>query len=480
MEEGVGAELQMKKKVLDFIKKYQMIQSGDRVCAGFSGGADSVCLLVVLQELSGELGFCLEAVHVNHNLRGAESDADQVFAEEFCRRRGIPLHLYSCFVKDRARDRRCGLEEAGRYARHEAYRDCAEKFGIQKIALAHHQNDAAETLLFHLARGTSLTGLAGIRPVRDRIIRPLLCVSRAEIEAELRSRGLAWRTDSSNLQDVYTRNCIRHQVLPVLETAVNARTVAHMAAAGEDLLEADAFIREEAKKRERQFCRFADGKGWLLETGLREEAPLLVRRVILSVLGKASGSLRNLERVHIESVEALFYGQTGKRVSLPGHLLAVREYGGVRIRQEADAPETVPCPEKTGLSGEGVYHFREFTADCRLCVPGEKIPEKTYTKWLDYDRISNGLVLRTRRPGDYVVISRLGGRKKLKDYMIDEKIPRRERESILLLASGSEIFWVVGYRISESCKVRESTERVMRIQITGGYADEREDKGSDR
>ena len=101
-------------------------------------------------------------------------------------------------------------------------------------------------------------------------------------------------------------------------------------------------------------------------------------------------------------------------------------------------------------------------------------------KWLDYDRISNGLVLRTRRPGDYVVISRLGGRKKLKDYMIDEKIPRRERESILLLASGSEIFWVVGYRISESCKVRESTERVMRIQITGGYADEREDKGSDR
>ena len=156
----------MKKKILEFIRKYQMIRPGDSVCVGFSGGADSVCLLELLYELREELSIRLEAVHVNHNLRGRESDGDQDFAEEFCRKRGIPLHLYSFEVKKMAGNLGCGLEEAGRQARRNAYGDCVRRLGGARIALAHHQNDLAETLLFHLSRGTSLEGMAALRPVR--------------------------------------------------------------------------------------------------------------------------------------------------------------------------------------------------------------------------------------------------------------------------------------------------------------------------
>lgn len=463
----------MKKKVLNFIRKYQMIVRGDKVCVGFSGGADSVCLLQMLTELKDEIGFRLEAVHVNHNLRGGESDGDQRFAEEFCRDRGIPLHLYSCPVAETAKQNGWGLEEAGRHVRQEIYGECRSRFGIHKIALAHHQNDLAETLLFHLARGTSLEGMAAVRPVRGEIIRPLLCVTREEIEEELRRRGMAWRTDSSNLKDDYTRNCIRHQVIPVLQEKVNRRAVGHMAAAGGDLVEAAEFVRGEAEKRRERWTKAAAG-GCLLKDGLAMEPALLAGMVILSSLEKVSGRKKDIGREHIESVRALFEKQAGKSVSLPYGVAAVREYGGILLTRDCRASGKTDegAEEEIAVAGEGTYRIGAYTADCRICKREEKIPEKAYTKWLDYDRISNGLVLRTRRTGDYLTVNSAGGRKKLKDYMIDEKIPRRDRDGIPLLASGHEVFWVIGHRIGESCKIREDTERVLRIQITGGNINE--------
>ena len=472
MEESIECKRQMKKKVLEYIRKYQMVSPGERICVGFSGGADSVCLLVILQELSEELGIELEAVHVNHNLRGDESDEDQSFAEEFCRYRGIPLHLYSFPVAETAKKQGTGLEEAGRSARQQAFEDCRQSFGADKIALAHHRNDSAETLLFHLARGTSLAGLTGIRPVTGDVIRPLLWAGRQEIREELGSRKISWREDSSNLSNAYTRNFIRHKVIPALEE-MNSRAVEHIAAAGEDLLAAEGFLATECGKREKKYCRKTPAGDWLIDAALAEEPEFLMRKVIFSVLGKAAGSGKDLGRSHVLSVEALFRGRTGSRIRLPGKLAAVREYGGIRIGnlEERSRPAGIPLPE-IPVMGPGKYLLQAGFLDCCLCKREEKIPEKKYTTWLDYDRIKNGLVLRTRKPGDYLIINRSGGRKKLKDYMIDAKIPREERDRILLLASGSQIFWVVGYRISESCKVTEETRQVMRIQITGGYTDE--------
>ena len=202
----------MREKVRAFMEQYHMVMAGERVLLGLSGGADSVCLFHLLRELQEPLGFSLLAVHVNHNLRGAEAGRDAAFAENLCREYDVPFYLYSCPVEKIAKEKHLSTEEAGRVARQEVFAACAKEQGAVKIALAHHQDDVAETMLHHLARGTSLAGLASLRPVRGNVIRPLLCVGRKEIRQELESRKCSWCEDSTNAEDAYTRNGIRHHV----------------------------------------------------------------------------------------------------------------------------------------------------------------------------------------------------------------------------------------------------------------------------
>ena len=195
----------MREKVRAFMEQYHMVTAGERVLLGLSGGADSVCLFHLLRELQEPLGFSLLAVHVNHNLRGAEAGRDAAFAENLCREYDVPFYLYSCPVEKIAKEKHLSTEEAGRAARQEVFAACAKEQGAVKIALAHHQDDVAETMLHHLARGTSLAGLASLRPVRGNVIRPLLCVGRKEIRQELESRKCSWCEDSTNAEDAYTR-----------------------------------------------------------------------------------------------------------------------------------------------------------------------------------------------------------------------------------------------------------------------------------
>lgn len=542
----------MRERILAYIRRYHMVEEGDLVCVGLSGGADSLCLLVILQELSEELGIRLQAVHVNHGLRGEESDQDQAFTERLCREREIPLFVYVRRVGEIARELGVGTEEAGRLVRQQIYLQCMQEHGSTKIALAHHQNDLAETLLFHLARGTSLRGLGAIRPVNGFLIRPLLCVSRGELEQELRSRGMTWRTDSTNLQDQYTRNCIRHHLIPSLVDEVNAQAVAHMAQAAEDLAQADDFLREEARRRMQELVREEKG-GICLSEDFCKLPDILQGYLVVECLERLEGSRKDLTRTHVGLVKQLADRQTGKCISLPGGITGVREYGGIflgresadrgrglaaaaspgektaslgkgsaaglspmeqsegfgQVKQSGQQPAasgqgtrmgdlpvdfSVLLSEKSLRTGAGVeFPLGQGQLFCRLLnlermeeaennqqdqqeypgkaepIPeGGKIPQKKYTKWLDYDKMKTGLVVRTRRAGDYLVVNSSGGRKKLKDYLIDQKIPRRERDSIPLLASGSEIYWVAGYRISESCKVDRDTRQVLYIEIRGG------------
>ncbi len=458
-------------KTWNYICTHKLILPGETVLAGVSGGADSICLLVLLKELGERHGFSVHAVHVNHKLRGEESEWDQAFVEEFCRVREIPLHCFSYPVEEMARKMQTGIEDAGREARRQAFALCRKKLGAQKTALAHHRRDQAETVLFRLARGSSLGGLAGIRPLQDGVIHPLLFAEKEEILLELEQRGLTYRTDSSNLTEHYTRNCIRRRVLPVLEEKVNERCVFHMAEAAEDLAETEDFLkRMAAPVRDR--CLLQKGQEVLIRTELLEEEAVLRRYVLMDALELASGGRKNLGREQIRQLQDLLEGGTGRRNDLPGRLEAVRTYEGVLLRQRrkktADRKEEiswkfpVPEPGKYGSCRVGKWRV---TYRLLSGVPGE-IPEKTYTKWLDYDKIKDNLEFRTRRSGDYLVTGEAGGRKKLKAYFIDEKIPAEKRETVLLLASGSRIFWVAGYRISQDCKITEQTEKVLEITVS--------------
>lgn len=482
----------MQKKILEFIRKHQMIAPKETCLVGLSGGADSVCLLYILYYLQQELDCKLQAVHINHNIRGEEALRDAEFSRKLCEELQIPYYEYSYPVEEMAKKAHLGTEEMGRILRKQAYQECMQAHGGEKLALAHHQNDLAETCLFHLARGTSLDGLASLRPVRGHVIRPLLDTSRDEIVSWLTQQKICWCEDSTNRQDDYTRNQIRHHVLPVLEAQINSQAVKHIAALSEDVLETADYLQQQTEKLRERVVRRTD-QGIELHNECRTEHKILVRRLILDAIASLAAGRKDITREHVESVCRLFDMETGKQISLTKGIVARRVYEGVTLQHAA-------CNR-----GEG-QEFQNREADCEIHLGGfveadtftwrdydihvnvlksevkvndekieagnEIIPEKTYTKWFDYDKIVPNAVFRTRRNGDYLVINQSGSHKKLKDYLIDCKVPREKRDDLLLLAIGSEVLWVVGYRIGESAKISKDTKKILQIKVDGGNTNE--------
>ena len=222
---GRGMQQILEKQVKEYCDRHQMLERGDRVVLGVSGGADSVCLLFVLLALRRELDLQLHVVHVNHGIR-IEAGEDAAYVSALCEAHQVPFYLYEKDIPALAKEWSCSEEEAGRRVRYEAFEEVLRQQCCQKIAVAHNSNDRAETMLFHLFRGTGLTGLAGIRPVRGQIIRPLLCVDRAQIETYLTEKQISYRHDATNDCDDYTRNKIRHHILPYAEQEIVKGSVA--------------------------------------------------------------------------------------------------------------------------------------------------------------------------------------------------------------------------------------------------------------
>ncbi len=485
----------MYEKIKAYICRHSMIKKEDVVIAGVSGGADSVCLLLILEKLKTEWDFGLAVVHVNHCLRGEAADADEAFVQELCAKMDIPLLCVRENVKAYAEQYKLSEEESGREVRRAAYRQAMDIYGGTKIALAHHMDDNAETMLLNLARGTGMKGMAGIRPVNGSYIRPLLAVRRNEIEEYLRKHHMVYQTDSTNLEDAYTRNRIRNHVIPYLENHVNRKTVEHMQEYAEQMELASAYMNRQTDKLWKA-CVKETGAGYqiALESFLKEDKalhPYLIRRVI----AMAAGREKDIESVHVRSVEDLCDRQSGKQVMLPYGLEAVREYDKIWIRQRkmsAGRKEAGVTGVETGNDVSGEF------AEVLLCRPGEetfdrktaegiqlrvfsceKIPdafeERLYTKWFDYDIIQNNVVLRGRRSGDYLQIDAQGHTQKLKNYLINAKIPKGQRDKVPLIAVGQEILWIIGYRQNQKYQITEHTKRILEIQVEdyGGKEDGR-------
>ena len=456
-------------KVSDFIREHHLIVRGDRVIAGVSGGADSVCLLFCLKALSEKEGFELHAVHVHHGIRGREADEDECFVREMAEKLQVP---YKAFFEDApafAAAQKRSEEEAGRILRKRAFADYIREIGAARavIALAHHRDDLAETVIFQLARGSGLAGLAGIRPkVEDgniTVVRPLLGVSRGEIETFLREKEIPWRTDRTNLTDAYTRNRIRHHVLPYLEKEIHGGAAAHIAANALLAGDALAFIEEEAAKRSRAYVKEKDGV-CLSEKVFSEETPFMVSYILRLCLQKVSPHQQDITAKHIEDLRHLAGTQNGKRIDLPGNLTAERTYEGLRFFKKELSEKAAAAINETLAEGKSAvtpeWTFRCGT-DPEIRLP---IPEKTYTKWIDFAIIADELRVRTRRPGDFITVRADGARKKLSDFMTDVKMPHSLRDRLPLVADGQEIIWIPGYRLNERYKVTEKTGKVLRIE----------------
>lgn len=460
-------------KVRTFMEENEMLRPGDRVLAGVSGGGDSMAMLSVLMQYVEEQNFLLEVVHVHHGIRGTEADGDQALVQEFCGEHGICCHVYHYDVPELAREAKMGHEEMGRIVRRRAFEDAAKSVDDGRrvrIALAHNQNDLAETMLHNMARGTGIRGLGGIRPVNGNCIRPVLCLKRSEIDHYLEENRIPYVTDSSNLEDSYTRNRIRHHLLPLIEEEINREAVSHMAEMSGLLCQAEDYLTKCGKELLSQ-CEREQG-GYLLTEEFFRKEPILQSYAVLEALGSFPAGRKDIGAIHVRQILNLREKQTGKKVSLPGGICARKEYSGIRICMEEREMENL-SEKEWALPVPGVLHcpLGDFSTEI-FSYFGQKISEKKYTKWMDYDKIKKNLSVRTRRSGDSLVISSEGSRKKITRCMIDDKIPASQRERIPLLVCGTDVLWIAGGRISEKYKITPETERVLEVRYQGGYQDE--------
>ena len=315
----------MQKKIKIFLEKYHMIEQGDHIVAGISGGADSVCLLLILKELRETMDFELTAVHVEHGIRGEESLRDAAFAEKFCQEQQIPFLTFSVDAPKKAKEDRQTLEEAARELRYDCFYQACQSCGGNKIAVAHHGDDCAETMLFHLSRGTGIRGLCGIAPMRDAasdqaepvsgkktypVIRPMLGVARSEIEQFLEEQGQTYCTDSTNMDVTLARNRIRSKILPEL-SAINPQTVQHMVRTAGYLEEVCDFLDEAAWEagKEGVICSYERDRIREIRISAEKFAvlhPVLQKNLLHRLLGEIAGSRKDITALHIDGVCGLF------------------------------------------------------------------------------------------------------------------------------------------------------------------------------
>lgn len=465
-------------KIMTYMSENRMLQPGDTVIAGVSGGADSVCLFHVLEKLQSRIGFKLCVVHVNHGIRKAAGE-DEAYVKALCEASGIPFHAVFVNVPEYAKEHGIGEEEAGRILRYQAFEEEGKRLAKPnyRIAVAHNQDDQAETILFRLFRGTGPHGLVGMLPVQGRIIRPLLETSRGEIEEYLAKEGISFRTDETNEKDEYARNRIRHHILPYAREqlcANSSQNICHMA----------KLLREQEEHLLREELQAFEEGTRELETGIfvdksyyERQTEYMKKRIFHRAFATLTNFAKDIGRVHVESVCELMESQVGKSLCLPEGIRASRVYEGIELCRESNKGEAqAECDALTELCidlsrEKGDYFFAGFhifferfdTADMPGFLNG--IPKKNCEKWFDYAKIQESLLCRYRREGDYLTVTAQGGTKNLKDYMINEKIPAKERDRVLLFAQGSHIMWVVGKRISESFKVTAETKTILKITV---------------
>jgi tRNA(Ile)-lysidine synthase len=515
----------MLNKVKQYIESNRMLRKNEKVVLGVSGGADSVCLFFVLLALRDFYQLELHVVHVNHMIRGEEADTDQRYVEKICKENNIPFHCVKEDVKQIAKEQHLSEEEAGRNIRYHAFETVRVEYNCDVIAVAHNSNDCAETMLFQLVRGSGLTGLTGIPATRDRIIRPLLCVTRMEIEEFLHDRGIPYQTDATNLETEYTRNKIRLHVLPYIEENINNRAISHIVKSAQMLKEVEEFVEKQTNICYNKFVQFTDGKYYFEREQFLKEDIVIQKTVVRKILRNLGGQLKDIESIHIEDICNLATKGVGKKIDLPYSIVAYNDYKNliltnsvvINFNNDTTNRELYPLVEQSLEnsfdfskqndvihlpSGEKlgylIYTLNQYDKNnildknqsfwdtnqnvvpdfvLQACQNTEFYKEykksminirNGYTKCFDYDKIKNAVQLRTRREGDYMQIDAKGGTKKVKSIFIDKKIPLRDRNLIPLLADGNHIMWILGSRISEAYKINKGTKTILIVYLFGG------------
>lgn len=472
----------MEDKIHKFIEEHQMLSTGDHCIVGVSGGADSVCLFLILEALSKEMDITLHVVHVNHLLRGDAADQDEAMVKALCEKNHVPFHVFHMDVQALAKEWKMTVEEAGRTVRYQCFGQVAE--GIRKkeksdsscrIAVAHNQDDLAETVIMNLLRGTGMAGVSGIPPVRGQIIRPLLCCSRQEIETYLNIHQQPFCVDASNFEMDYSRNKIRHRILPYMKE-MNCAAVEHLCNFADVSRQYQVFVDKQVEEWIERNCidYQSDALKYIVHIDDLQKADHLIENLVLKkLIGLCCGGEKDIGNSHIEEVKKLYCSISGAKIMLPNGAQVVNRYGKLCFCHKEMLPKETESMAPVHINKEGIYplpNSDEVLVVSYLDKPVHiDLIKKVYTKFIDYDKIRNDIYLRNCVIDDYMVIDSAGSTKKMNRLFSSYKVPQEERKNIPLIASGSEIIWAVGMRIGENYKVDADTTRVICFEIRRKY-----------
>ena len=477
----------IEKKILRTVERtlvtHRMIQAGDTVLTGVSGGPDSVALLHILLALAPRFSFQVAVAHLNHCLRQDESARDEAFVVSFADQLGLPLHVERQDVRGYQKKHHLSLEEAARKVRYRFYDTIASKFGYEKIALGHHSDDNAELILMYLLRGSGRLGLSGIPPVRDdKIIRPLIEIKRTEIMDYLAVKNLEYVEDSSNRDSQYLRNKIRNRLIPELKAEYNPKLIDTLNRLASILDAEEKWIENLIQPIFERVTVFEEqGRiGFDIER-LNQQTIAVKRRLIRRAASNVKGNLRRLAFVHVEAALKLaqkgpdsgtldFPGRT--RISRQNNVLIVSRESQ-NLRHLAGTPLLYSTPDyEYRLAKPGEIFIKE--AAIKICfseISLAQLPDPlslgqgTRAAYFDMDKIRFPLVIRNFRPGDRFSPLGMTGRQKLKKYFIDHKVSRTERRKIPILLSRNEIIWIVGHRLDNAAKIGPKAHRLLKAEL---------------
>jgi len=492
-------KVKLESKVIDIIRRYNLISPEEIVVVGVSGGADSVCLLHVLAKWQKGLGIKLHVAHLNHRLRGVESEADAKYVSNLAGSLGIPITIDRQDVAAYRIERNLSVEEAARELRYAFLAKVAREVGANRIAVGHTRDDQVETILMHLLRGTGITGLCGLAPCSPMVydsqgmslptkrnnllvIRPLLDVTREETTSYCQEHQLDPRIDSSNRSLSFFRNRLRLQLLPLLRQYNPSLDQALLRLA--DIAKEDnAFIEQQASELWNEVAR-QDNNAIYLDRKQIASLPIALQRQLLrAAVTKLAGDTRDIEASHIEAARNLLNKPVGKRVSLPHGFICQGGYNELVVTSTAKQSQLPPCPLPPLLGefplkvpGRAVFPgWNVIASIAEERVDSPPLPGALSTSEgacqsnlvADFDLHETGteLFVRQRRPGDRFQPLGMNMPKKLHEFMVDAKIPRSWRGRIPIVCSPQQIVWVVGWRIDDRVKTTEASKEILRLEF---------------
>ena len=466
------------------IEEFGMLNKGDKVGVAVSGGPDSVALLHILVEIGGDYELDLSILHLNHGIRGEESDKDEAFVGELARSMGVPLTAKSVSIPDILEKKKGSLEDVSREERYRFFEDVRRSEGLDKIALGHNLDDQAETVIMKFLRGSGLEGLRGMLPVRDGIyIRPLINIAKSDIVSFMKDEGYEFVEDGSNKTNLYLRNRIRNILIPALRDDYNPNLVDNVGRMSHILRIEDDFMRETVDEilcdwgisRDENETRIGIKKLTSLHEALRQ-------RIIKELLEDKTSSKKGIGYRHVRAVMDLAEGENVSGVlSLPLHVTVSREYDTIIVCRREDVRHS------SGLKNRGRNVFEGETTEgfsyqvkipSRITVPDAAMSFRFEfvesdeidfslgnAVFIDYDKIVPPIYIRNVREGDRIQSFGMEGTKKLSDIFIDKKIPKRTREHIPLVADEKSVLWIPQIALSQRVKITDMTEKVVKAEI---------------